>query len=121
MRRIYIVTAILGLLAAACGGGGAASTGGQSDRTTIEATLTEFTFAPKSWEVPAGKPVRIVIHNKGTLEHDFTIDALKIAVKAQPGKDTTKDFNVIAPGTYTVHCTVAGHTESGMVGTLVVK
>ncbi len=123
MRRVYIIAIIatIGLLAAACGGGGAAGAGGQSDRVTIEGTLTEFAFAPKSWEIPAGKPVRIVIHNKGTLEHDFTIDALKIAVKAQPGKDTIKDFNAIAPGTYDVHCSVAGHKESGMVAKLVVK
>lgn len=117
--RVTIATlTILAVLFSACGGGGGAAT---EDRAVIETTLTEFQFAPPTWQIPAGKPVRVIIHNKGTLEHDFTIDALKIAVKAQPGKDTTKDFNAIAAGTYEVNCTVAGHKEAGMKGTLVVK
>lgn len=117
MRLLTIALALITvMLAAACGGGAA-----EPDRALIETTLTEFKFAPASWDIPAGKPVRIVIHNKGTLEHDFAIEALKIAVKALPGKDTTKDFSAIAAGTYDVYCTVAGHKESGMVGKLTVK
>jgi len=117
IRSGTVLVAVLGLLLAACGGGG----GGTEERVRIETTATEFQFAPKSWEIPAGKLVKIVIQNKGTLEHDFNIPDLKIAVKAAAGKNTEKDFAPIKAGTYNVECTVAGHKESGMVGTLVVK
>lgn len=115
-RRSAVLLAILGLLLAACGGGATAE-----ERVRIEMTATEFKFEPATWEIPAGKLVKVVVHNKGVVEHDFTITDLKVAVKALAGKDTTKDFASIAAGTYEVFCSVAGHKESGMVGKLIVK
>ena len=117
MTRISITAiAAVSIVLAACGGGGT-----PTERVRIESTLTELAFAPKSWEVPAGKPVKIILHNKGVLEHDVTIDALKISVKALAGKDIERDFVAIPAGEYDVICSVAGHKESGMVGKLIVK
>ena len=118
IRSGTVLVAVLGLLLAACGGGGGGTT---EKRVRLETTATEFQFAPKSWEIPAGELVKIVIQNRGTVEHDFAIPELKIAVKAAAGKNTEKDFAPIKAGIYNVECTVAGHKESGMVGTLVVK
>jgi len=119
MTRISIAaTTALAIVLAACGGGGSAAS---SDRVEIQTATTEFAYAPKTWEIPAGKPIKIVLKNKGTVEHDFTIDALRLKVTVAAGKDAEKSFAAIAPGTYEVHCTVAGHKEAGMTGTLTVK
>lgn len=118
MTRLSITaTAALAIVIAACGGGSAAS----SDRVEIQTATTEFAYAPKAWEIPSGKPIKIVLKNKGTVEHDFTIDALRLKVTVAAGKDAEKSFAAIAPGTYEVHCSVAGHKEAGMTGTLTVK
>lgn len=119
MTRLSITaTAALAIVLAACGGGGSAAS---SDRVEIQTATTEFAYAPKAWEIPSGKPIKIVLKNKGTVEHDFTIDALKLKVTVAAGKDAEKSFAAIAPGTYEVHCTVAGHKEAGMTGTLTVR
>lgn len=119
MTRLSITaTMALAIVLAACGGGGSAAS---SDRVEIQTATTEFAYAPKAWEIPSGKPIKIVLKNKGTVEHDFTIDALRLKVTVAAGKDAEKSFAAIAPGTYEVHCSVAGHKEAGMTGTLTVK
>lgn len=119
MPRLSVTaTLALALVLAACGGGGSTAS---SDRVEIQTTTTEFAFAPKAWEIPSGKPIKIVLKNKGTVEHDFTIDALRLKVTVAAGKDVEKSFAAIAPGTYEVHCSTAGHKEAGMTGTLTVK
>ncbi|MCO5222460.1 MAG: peptidylprolyl isomerase [Thermomicrobiales bacterium] len=70
----------------------------------------------------ADEPVTITFENVGAAEHDFVIDALEIHVVAMPGE--TVDIVIpagTAPGTYDFYCSVPGHKEAGMVGTLVVE
>lgn len=44
-----------------------------------------------------------------------------IHVAAAPGSRNTIEFTPSEPGEYEFVCTVAGHKEAGMVGTLVVN
>jgi uncharacterized cupredoxin-like copper-binding protein len=85
----------------------------------LTVTGAEFSFTPKALKASAGKTtIRLV--NKGVVEHDFTIDALKIKISAKPG--TTSEATVtLKPGTYKSVCTVPGHLQSGMAGTLTVS
>lgn len=94
--------------------------------TMIKITQKEFLFTPKSVTVPAG-PVRFVVTNAGTIEHDFMIDALGVnSGMVKPGATVTvppagKPPLVLKTGTYQGYCMVPGHKEIGMVMTIVVK
>lgn len=112
---------------AGCGGSedkGAAAAPGASKASAaagavLEVSGSEFSFAPASLKASAGKTtIRFV--NKGVMEHDFTIDALKIKLSAAAGK-TAEAVVTLKAGTYKSTCTVPGHLQSGMHGTLIVS
>jgi len=125
------------LLAGGCGGGGdQASTGEHTgsmkgmDHTTtagppaaaasvVTFAGTEYSFAPPAAKATVSQTT-IRFTNKGAVEHDFKIDALKVHLVAQPGK-TVEAPVTLKPGTYKTYCSVAGHSQSGMHGTLTVS
>jgi len=98
------------------GGGGAtlefeADPGGDLAYTTTEAS-TE-----------AGK-VTIDFNNPQSLTHDVAIEDSGGETVAQTdliGKEETSTTANLKPGTYTFYCSVPGHREAGMEGTLTVK
>lgn len=122
LRRRLILLMALALLTVACGGNG--GNGGTDPTTTVaggvEITVrtTEFAFNPENIQVPAGVPVTLILVNDGVVEHDFSIEELNLHVLVQPGESKRETVTFTA-GTYDVHCTVPGHHEAGMVGTLV--
>jgi plastocyanin len=73
----------------------------------------------------ASKPGKVTIDftNPATLEHDVAIeqDGKQIAISETIGKGKTSVTADLAPGTYTFLCTVPGHAEAGMEGTLTVR
>jgi uncharacterized cupredoxin-like copper-binding protein len=86
----------------------------------VEVRMREFKFEPARLEVQAGR-VQLVLRNDGVIPHDFAIPALGvkteyIAVK----KEQVVELN-LRPGTYSFECTVGGHKQAGMHGTLVVR
>ena len=115
--RAILVLALAGALAA-CG----CSTASPSD-TVQEATLvgTEFAFDPNSIEVAAGSKLKVTLENKGTLEHDFTIDSLNIKLLAPIGQSPSFTTDALTAGSYEFYCSIPGHKEAGMTGTLTVK
>jgi plastocyanin len=117
-----IPAALVGALLMGCGGSDGASAlrapAGTGETITLRAT--DFAYTPAQVKVAAPGDVTIKLENKGLLEHDFMIEGVpgKLLVKAnQTGSET---FKIAKPGTYTFSCTVAGHREAGMKGTLVV-
>ncbi|MDR5709745.1 MAG: cupredoxin domain-containing protein [Armatimonadota bacterium] len=86
----------------------------------VEVTLREFKFEPAHLEVPAGRVV-LVIRNEGLIPHDLSIPGLgKKTEYIAPKKEATLELD-LRPGTYPFECTVSGHKEAGMQGTLVVQ
>jgi nitrite reductase (NO-forming) len=86
----------------------------------VEVTLREFKFEPAQLEVPAGRVV-LVIRNEGLIPHDLAIPGLgKKTEYIAPKKEATLELE-LRPGTYPFECTVSGHKEAGMHGTLVVR
>jgi plastocyanin len=74
----------------------------------------------------ASKPGKVTIDltNPAALEHDVAIEAedgKEIAGSELVGEGKTSVSAELAPGAYTFYCTVPGHREAGMEGTLTVK
>jgi plastocyanin len=141
-RRTIALTAFLagGLLLAACGDDDATTSGsassaeedhgddGHDDEETpvadgareIEVVANEFAFAPEEITAEAGEDLAIVLTSEDML-HDFTIDELDAHVAAERGDTATGGVAAVEPGTYTYYCSVAGHRNAGMEGTLTVE
>ena len=86
----------------------------------IEVAGTSFSFDPDEIAVVAGEDVAIVLSSDDVL-HDFTIDEIDVHVSADRGETAEGGLRADEPSEYTYYCTVAGHREAGMEGTLVVK
>ena len=116
------------LLLGACGGGGDdggdgggdGETGGDGGATTLSVTVTEFAFDPATLSVTADEEAAVELVNGGTIEHDFTIDEASITVLA-PATETATGTFTLSAGSYTFYCSVPGHREAGMEGTLTVS
>jgi uncharacterized cupredoxin-like copper-binding protein len=86
--------------------------------TAITVTAGDLFFDPKELNGAANTDVVITITNNGALAHDFSIADLNITSQMlNPGESTTVTVNAPA-GSYTFICTVPGHAEAGMTGTL---
>jgi cytochrome c oxidase subunit 2 len=86
----------------------------------IEVDATSFDFSPEEITVTAGEDVAIVL-TADDLLHDFTIDELDAHVAAEKGETAEGGLRADEPGRYTYYCSVEGHRENGMEGTLIVE
>jgi uncharacterized cupredoxin-like copper-binding protein len=81
-----------------------------------EVQTVNVAFVPRSFEVPSGK-VTLAVRNRDLFWHTFTLDALKVDVRAPVGRLRAVTFEA-KPGTYTYYCRIPGHATLGMRGTL---
>jgi uncharacterized cupredoxin-like copper-binding protein len=140
--RTSILAIVFTLLLAACGQSQPAASAPQP----LSVAAKEFAFAPAALTVKVGQPVTISLQNTGAVEHDWSVreieisgeakssdgaasghtmggmgDEPKLHVAAGIGNKGTLTFTPSKPGTYEYYCTIAGHKEAGMVGTLTVS
>lgn len=88
----------------------------------ITVTGTEYAFTPATITVKSGQPVTVTFKNNGTYPHNFTIAELGVHSETiQPGQQTTVTFTPTKVGSYTYECTVPGHADRGMKGTVTVQ
>jgi plastocyanin len=143
MRRVSAVAvvaalAMLGL--AACGGGDdnndttAAATppatttggGGAGGGSTVDISTpsgTDLAFDQKAVDAQAGN-VTIDFDNKQAVPHDVTVEdssGQELGATDLISSSTATTTVDVTPGTYTFFCSVPGHREAGMEGTLTVK
>ena len=85
----------------------------------LKVTGDEYSFAPSALKASPGRTT-IRFTNTGAVDHDFSIDALRIHLIEKPGK-TGEATLTLTPGTYTFFCALPGHRQSGMQGTLTVS
>jgi plastocyanin len=88
----------------------------------LKASPTQIAFDTTQLTSKPGK-VTIDFENPAAIEHDVAIeqDGKEIAKSDLITEGKTSVSADLAPGTYTFLCTVPGHAEAGMEGTLTVK
>ena len=112
----------------------------------VTLTAKNMTFSPSSFEATAGTPVVLTLVNEDALEHDFSILEIPVEsvsepdtvsaehememgpaaaepvlhVAVEPNETNELTFTPTKPGNYEFYCTVPGHKEAGMVGTMTV-
>jgi plastocyanin len=108
-------------------GGAAAESGKESgggSTLTFEADPNgELAYTTTEASAKAGK-VTIDFNNPQSLTHDVAIEdsgGKEVGKTDLIGKEETSTTVDLKPGTYTFFCTVPGHREAGMEGTLTVK
>lgn len=105
----------------------------------VEIQMTEFAFRPAVIQLDAGRPVRLVFINRGQIAHQFesvylrglplTIidDALHVEargldlIRLDPAKSARVEFLPRQRGRFSFACTIEGHQEAGMRGTIDVR
>ena len=140
---------VFALVVAASTASGAEETGASmalatadwSKMETVTVTLTEHAFTPSAVALREGVPTKLVLRNQGTEPHYFvaeeffgTIASRKVqssdgevkaprftAVEVYPGKTIEWFLVPLRKGSYGLLCTVKGHAERGMTGTIVVR
>ena len=83
-------------------------------------TTPGFTFSQTEITVQAGDTVALRLENPHALPHSFDVDALNVHVPAEADTANLILFTPTQPGRYTYYCSVPGHRELGMEGTLIV-
>lgn len=103
--------------------GGGGSTGGGETLEFETDPGGELAYTTTEATAKAGK-VTVDLNNPQGLTHDVAIEGSNGEVIAKTdliaGEETSTTAN-LKPGTYTYYCTVPGHREAGMEGTLTVK
>lgn len=89
--------------------------------TAVELSAVDISFDPKELTIPADTDVAITITNHGVLQHDFVLDEAGVKSDLLNGGDSTTVTVNLPVGTYTFYCSVPGHKEAGMTGTLIVE
>src|SRR4051794_36592595 len=82
----------------------------------VHVIVREWTVEPATLNLPAGRPVTLVLDNRGQLEHDVTIPALNVQLVAAAGKSARKTIQSDRAGEYDLLCSIVGHRELGMHG-----
>lgn len=95
-------------------------------------------FSPATWEARAGEPIRIILVNKGKVDHELVIGSEKEImahakemanpnakghhhtneISAKPGQQAELVWTFKEPGQYAMACFETGHYEAGMKGVI---
>jgi plastocyanin len=84
--------------------------------------MTEYAFDPSDASFRRG--TELTVRNEGEIAHNLTVERNGDEVAGTDsflgGKSEKLDLN-IAPGRYAMVCTVPGHEQLGMTGTITVE
>jgi plastocyanin len=124
-RRVLAPVFVLALAAglAACGsdGGGGGSQEAKKPfpgAPELAVTGDNLSFEPDELAVPAGE-FNVALTSEDQF-HDFVIEDVDGVVEASGGETETAGFEITEPDEYTFYCSVPGHRQGGMEGTLTV-
>ena len=114
-----LVLGVIAVVALRDNGGGTASAAGSA--TQVDVRLSEFKIELSPAVVPPGD-VTFMVHNVGTVEHNFVVPTLGVRTNnLKPGEMATLAVTNVGGGSYDYLCDIAGHEAAGMKGTLAVE
>lgn len=146
MKLTVAAAALVALVATACGNGGddpsmnmGGSTGstaaGAAATKTVEITMVDIAYEPKTLSVKQGERIEFVFQNKGAVMHDAFVgdaaaqaehekemvegkkgadSASDTAITVEPGKTGRLTYTFDKPGTIEIGCHEPGHYTAGM-------
>lgn len=114
-----VLAASFALAIAVSAGAGPAEKSPAAIPSTIGLTTESMAYSNTHLASAPGQ-VSLRLNNKDLFWHTFTIDSLGVDLKVPVNGDETVTFTA-APGTYEFYCTIPGHAQLGMRGTLVVR
>jgi plastocyanin len=92
-----------------------------SGAQTIDVVAREFSFTPDHLTLRAGRTVNVRFSDAGGMFHTFTLaGGRSFNLQANPGESISGALTIGKPGTYQFICSVAGHAQQGMRGTITV-
>lgn len=147
IRRSFVVLTLLIclVLTVANSAIAATSTGNLLKAPATEITISlgnsanELKFEPNHLDFVAGKRYQLKLTNPSQMKHYFTakdfadviwtqkVEAGKVEIKGaihelelKPGAVAEWVFVPMKPGKYSLHCSIPGHTEAGMIGEIMI-
>jgi uncharacterized cupredoxin-like copper-binding protein len=88
---------------------------------SFDISVVEFAIDPGDVTATAGAPLTFNVSNDGQAEHDYTIDAGPQTETIPAGESATLEIaEGLDAGEYRVFCSLPGHADAGMEGTLTV-
>lgn len=103
------------------GGGGGGGGGGGAPLTVTADPDGNLSWEPTELTAPAG-PVTIELDNPSPVAHDVEIEGNGVEEKSDLVTDGTASVTAdLKAGEYRYYCTVPGHADAGMDGTLTVE
>lgn len=124
MRTLVAMVAALGLALAGCGGedesAPAPTDGAAQDSGTLALVGTDgLAFEPEQATVTAGE-VTVELTSEAAVQHNVVIEGVlddQPVVEAAAGETATGTV-ALEEGSYAFYCSVPGHREAGMQGTV---
>lgn len=145
MNKLWLLAmTILATAALSTSCGGNEDSSDSTSAQTVQLAMQDIAYDSQALTATSGQTVRIELENRGALAHDFTIDRIAVDdvrmtggmtsdehghdedgpdlhIALEGGATGNLDFKPSEAGTYEYFCTVAGHREAGMHGTLTVE
>jgi plastocyanin len=130
-RRALLSLAAGGLAVltlAACGGddvetgqvNGVAGGKPAADARTVTVDASNFDFDPDELEIDAQEEIGLELVSQDG-PHDFAVDGLGLVNDVTGGERKVRRLRIDQPGSYTFFCTLPGHRDGGMEGTITVR
>jgi plastocyanin len=90
--------------------------------TQLAVVARDTRYSPADVTITAGRFAVLSFRNDDPVFHDWEVEGLaNVDAGARPGQTQRIRFLIDQPGTYRIVCSVPGHAEAGMTGTLVVE
>lgn len=94
----------------------------QGEPTQLQVEASEYSFNPDTITLSKGKKVLLTFRNTGKFPHNLNIPELRVATKTvSAGQSDTVEFVADKVGVYSFYCSIGGHKDLGMEGSLEVK